>query len=122
MPLPKSAGRDICAQHGKAVVFPEQDTGNGTKIDIAVEKSTGLWLYEIKTSTCIRTCIREGLAQLMEYAFWSQGLTAARLIIVGEAQTDAGAIHYLDTLRKRFGLPVYYSRLDYARRTLGGEE
>jgi hypothetical protein len=122
MPLPKSAGRDICARHGKAVVFAEQDTGNGTKIDIAVEKSTGLWLYEIKTSTCIRTCIREGLAQLMEYAFWSQGLTAARLIIVGEAQTDAGAIHYLDTLRKRFGLPVYYSRLDYARRALCSEE
>jgi hypothetical protein len=58
----------------------------------------------------------------MEYAFWSQGLTAARLIIVGEAQTDAGAIHYLETLRKRFGLPVHYSRLDYARRALCSEE
>lgn len=112
----------LCTQYGKETVFPEQDTGNGMKIDVVLQRNDGLWLYEIKTSTCVRSCIRDGLAQLMEYSFWPTALNALKLIVVGEPPTDAGARSYLATLRKRFALPVYYSRLDYDKKTLGPEE
>lgn len=109
-------------QHGQNAVFAEQPTGNGTTIDVVVKKESGLWLYEIKTSTCVRSCIRDGLAQLMEYSFWPHALNALKLIVVGEPHTDPGARQYLATLRERCGLPVYYSQLDYDKKTLGPEE
>jgi hypothetical protein len=58
----------------------------------------------------------------MEYSFWPTALNALKLIVVGEPHTDPSARIYLTTLRNRFGLPVYYSRLDYDKKTLGPEE
>ena len=128
MRLPGRAARAACRGNAATAGAPgppwiaEQDTGHGTTIDVIVDKKEGLWFYEIKTSTCIRSCIREGLTQLMEYAFWSSGLTATKLIIVGEVGTDHAARKYLETLRTTFHIPVNYCRLDYARQKIGPEE
>ena len=112
----------LCAKHGKGAVFAEQDTGSGTKIDVVVRTTGGLWLYEIKTSSCIRTCIREGLAQLIEYAHWPPDIGATKLVIVGEPRTDSATRTYLEDLRSAYGLPIFYARLDFQSGRLGPEE
>lgn len=68
------------------------------------------WFYEIKTALSARACIREALAQLLEYSYWPRAQEAERLIIVGEPALDAEASAFLDRLRERFAVPIYYQQ------------
>jgi len=63
--------------------------GIGGRIDTVVSQDGGYWFYEIKTAMSARACIRDALAQLLEYAYWPGAREASRLIIVGEPELDA---------------------------------
>jgi hypothetical protein len=72
---------------------------------------------EIKTAMSARGCIREGLAQLLEYSFWPRAQVADKLVIVGEPALDEDSHKYLTTLRQRFSLPLEYQQFDVAGET-----
>jgi hypothetical protein len=95
-----------------AVSTREQPNGIGGRIDTVVRQNEGYWFYEIKTALSARACIREALAQLLEYAYWPGAQKAERLIIVGEPELKDEARLYLTRLRQQFSLPVHYQQLD----------
>lgn len=68
--------------YGENNVFIENDTGFGTKIDIVVNNSREIIFYEVKTSNSLKLCIREALAQIVEYAYWPDQNRARKLVIV----------------------------------------
>jgi hypothetical protein len=104
----------LSERHGKDSVGTEQGTGIGTRVDLVLRLGSRYQFYEIKTCMSARACIREALAQLLEYCFWPGAQEAERLVIVGEPSLDAAARAFLDLLRDRFSLPVYYHQFDLA--------
>ena len=104
--------------HGEENVSGEQDSGNGTSVDVAVKKGMRLTYYEIKTGLSAQSCIREALGQLLEYAYWPGNQRAGKLVIVGEAKYDAKAKAYIKSLQDEFALPIEYKRFDMNSRRL----
>lgn len=56
--------------------------------------------------------IRVALGQLLEYAYFPEGCRAGRLVIVSYHEPEPVAMQYLENLRVRTGLPVYYGYFD----------
>ena len=107
----------LVSKHGEAV-GTELGNGAGARVDVVV-KADGRYLsYEIKTALSARACIREALAQLLEYSFWPGAREAESLLIVGEPPLDSEADAFLRKLRERFGLPIHYQQFDFQARRL----
>ena len=98
-------------EFGQGVVGTELPTGNGTRIDVVVKHSKGLWFYEIKTFHSPRACIRDAIGQLLEYSHWPNGMAAERLFVVGENPLDSNGTEYIATLQKQFSLPIEYRQV-----------
>jgi hypothetical protein len=97
---------------GAANVGTEIDTGSGTTIDAATKEAGKITFYEIKTSTSVRTSIRQAIPQLLEYAFWPDGKRADELVIVSHLPITKAAERYLKYLREQFNLPLSYRQFD----------
>lgn len=110
--LQRALHTHLSKQHGSDSVGVEQGTGNGTLVDVVLRLDGRFWFYEIKTGSSARACIREALSQLLEYSCWPGAQEAERLIIVGEPPLDKDAAAFLECLREKFSLPVYYQQLD----------
>jgi hypothetical protein len=108
----------LAAQHGEKNVGTENDAGRGSRVDLVVQDKGRYQYYEIKTGPCIRTCLREALAQLLEYSYWPGGNVAETLIVVSENCLTQDAKHFLDTLRNTFRLPIYHQQLDLLKGSL----
>jgi hypothetical protein len=110
---------EILKQRGFKV-GTENPSGNGGRIDAVVKmKEDAFWFYEIKVASSARACIREALAQLLEYSHWPGGQVAEKLLIIGEPEADEETVRYLTDLHKKFRLPIYYQKLDPKNRLLG---
>jgi hypothetical protein len=108
----------LVAEFGKRAVGTEQRNGPANRVDVVLQTDSGYWFYEIKPGLSARACIRQALAQLLEYAFWPGATPADRLVIVGEARLDTDATAFLETLRERFGIPLYYEQYDSVAKAL----
>jgi hypothetical protein len=113
--------RHLSALYGADDVGTEGESAGG-QVDVIVRRGKKFWFYEIKTSMSARGCIREALAQLLEYSFWPGAHEAEKLIIVGEPSLDADAEFYLATLRKRFALPIEYQHFEMAKGKLNSSK
>lgn len=103
----------LAKEYGKENVGTEQDTGYGSHVDLVVRDSDKQYIfYEIKTSYSALLCIREALGQLMEYAFYPKANNAKKLVVVSPNQVTPEAKRYLQEIRDRFGIPLYYQRYD----------
>ena len=58
------------------------------------------------------------LGQLIEYCYWPPANRANEIVVVGEAELDSDSRAYLHFLRQRFGLPIWYRRIDINRDVL----
>ena len=99
-------------------VSTENDTGSGTSVDVVLKDGEDFVFYEIKTAKTVKQSIRQALPQLMEYAYWPDKDKASRLVVVSHLPTNAVAEKYLETLRDRFGIPIYYEQFRMADMTL----
>lgn len=97
-------------QFGVENVCCETSSGVGVRVDVMVRSGGEYWFYEVKTGGTARSCIREALGQLLEYAYWPGAQIASRLIVVGEPAADEEARMYLNSLRQRFRLPLEYEQ------------
>jgi hypothetical protein len=102
----------LSVRYGEEAVGTEQRSGTGsrTRIDIVLKVGIRYWFYEIKIASSARACIREALAQLLEYSFRPGAQEAERLIIIGEPPIDEEAAAFLASLRMRFAVPIYYQQ------------
>jgi hypothetical protein len=94
----------------------EYKVSQGAQVDVAVQFSNEYWFYEIKVAPTARAAIREALGQLIEYTHWPSNNRAGKLIVVGEAKATAPEIAYLNKLRQRYKIPLYYQRYDLNKR------
>jgi len=112
----------FCKKLGKDNVETEADSGHGKKIDIVVrDKDDNYIFYEIKRSYSVRLCIREALGQLMDYAFYPKEDNAKKLIVVVVSppkEEDHVVSTYLQQIRDRFSVPIYWQRYDSETKAL----
>jgi hypothetical protein len=80
-------------------------------IDAIARRGDELWFYEVKTAATVRSCLREAIGQLLEYALWLGATRPQQLIVVGEPATDPLAEAYLDALNLSFPVPIRYRQL-----------
>ena len=83
------------------------------KADIIVQKGDSFDIYEIKTSSCPRECIKEALGQLLDYAYYEPKFkdSCCTLWVVGKNEADEKTWEYIDLLKEKHCLPLdYYSQ------------
>ena len=108
---------------GKPNVGTEWARSGRTRIDVAVQQGEGRYVfYEIKTGSTAKSCIRDALSQLMEYAYWPEVENVSKLVIVAPAELREEGRAYLKYLRKKFNLPVWYRYYDRETDLMGDEE
>lgn len=112
----------LSQKYGEDNVGTENDTGRGSRVDLVVRDGNKHMYYEIKTSPSIRDCLRDAIAQLIEYSYWPGGNEADALIVVSENPLTPDARRYLLMLRKRFHLPIFYQHFDLIQGSLGKPE
>jgi hypothetical protein len=106
----------LAAEFGADNVGTELDSATfGTSVDLVVRTGTDFDFYEIKTSISVKKCLRQAIAQLLEYAFWPDQTRARRLIVVAQAKVTTDAKKYLSHLRTTVGVPIYYASIDMER-------
>ncbi|NLD46548.1 MAG: hypothetical protein GX660_05040 [Clostridiaceae bacterium] len=93
--------------------FPDHEIGteiptNVGSVDIVRKLPDSYVLYEIKTSQSIKTNIRQGISQLLEYAYWNNIPNITELVIIGPSPSSKSSIAYLEKLRNDFKLPIYF--------------
>jgi hypothetical protein len=101
----------LANEYGEERVGTEIPSGTDGRIDAVVRFDEEYWFYEIKTALTARSCIREALPQLLEYAYWPKATEATRLFVVGMPELDEQSRCYLDLLRIRFGIPIDYLKI-----------
>lgn len=108
----------LCKELGAAHVGTELDTGYGTTIDVATQYAGKTTFYEIKTSKSVRTSVRQAIPQLLEYAYWPTEQRAGELVIVSHRPSTELSTRYLEFLRQRFGIPIFYRQFDLEKDAL----
>ncbi|NCO83243.1 MAG: hypothetical protein COZ31_08540 [Nitrospirae bacterium CG_4_10_14_3_um_filter_44_29] len=105
--------QQLAKKFGKENIGTEVDAGYGSLIDVVIKEANDKYIfYEIKTSYSVRLSIREALAQLLEYAYYPNRNNAIKIVVVSPNAITKEAQSYLEHLRNRFGIPVYYQRYD----------
>lgn len=102
----------LVKKYGKENVGTEHPTSIGTEIDIVTKHGDEYDLYEIKTTSDIRLCIREALSQLLEYGLYRTDIKVRNYYIVGSIVLTDDAKNYLNALRKKYHIPVNYIQVD----------
>lgn len=102
----------LCQEAGDDNVQMERPLALGVRVDAAVRCNGKETFYEVKVASTVRSGVRAALGQLIEYCHWPSADRAIELIVVGEAELDSDSRAYLDLLRQRFGLPIWYRRID----------
>jgi hypothetical protein len=114
--------KHLASLYGSRAVGTECSSGTGGKVDVIVRRGDQFWFYDIKTAPTARACIREALAQLLEYSFWPGGREAKRLVVVGEPFLDGDSQVFLARLKKQFSLPISYQQFDMSKGKFVGTE
>lgn len=90
-------------------------------VDVVLRVGDAIIFYEIKTHPTAKSCIREALGQLLEYAVYPQAKRAQRLVIVGDGRQTPEDVEYLRYLRMHLPLPVHYARWNWIKKLLEAE-
>ena len=82
---------------------------NGNRIDIVVKTAKDSYIfYEVKTGSSAKSCIRQAMGQLFEYAFWNNSEIEVSMVIAGEFEMDQTTSKYIEFIRNNFNIPISY--------------
>lgn len=103
--------------------YPFDEIGTEIKtnigsVDVVRKSNSNYFFYEIKTAKKIKTSIRQALPQLLEYAYWNDIENIERLIIIAPNKITSKAEKYLEKLRNRFNIPIYYREYNIKKNQL----
>jgi hypothetical protein len=120
--LRESLVRILEAEFPGRTVHPEwEKVANDCRVDVAVDTRDGFLFCEIKVAPHVRDALRQAIGQLLEYAYWPNDRRAEKLWVVSQDAPSAEDVAYLQALRARYGLPIFYRRIDVAAEVLGPE-
>ena len=110
-----------------SIEFPNHKIGtevptNVGSVDIVRKTPDYYIFYEIKTSPSIKSTIRQGLSQLLEYAYWGDISNISELIIIGPCKSTDSSKKFLERLRSEFKIPVYFRSFDLIKLSLAIKE
>ncbi len=108
--IQKALYNKLIAIHGTENVSLENPF-MGNKIDVVVKENNEYIFYEVKTGNSAKSCIRQALGQLFEYAYFPGTCHAKKIIIVGEHKIDSYTNNYIQYLQKHFNLPINYEAI-----------
>lgn len=95
----------LSKKYGASCVSYEKDY-----VDLAVKSAAEVIFYEIKTANTVRSCIREAIGQLLDYAAYPHNRRAARLIVVSDVEPRSDDVAYLEHIRQKHRLNLYYQQ------------
>ena len=102
----------LIAEYGEKNVQMECPSGTGGQIDVVLQKGLNdFWYYEIKTAWPPRECLRQALGQILEYSYWPGANEPSRLIVCGENPLDDEGRRYIEKLKSKFQLPIFYEAI-----------
>lgn len=101
-------------------VTPEAGLGNKA-VDMVYEKPNEIVYYEIKTHRKLVYSIREGIGQLLEYAFWKRRPHDKdfKLVLVTHHKPTNTLREYFKKLQENYDLPIHYQQFDMQKNELG---
>jgi hypothetical protein len=108
----------LIEEHGEESVGVEFEATGGGRVDAIVLTRSERVLYEVKTATSARACIREALGQLLDYGCWPGRIQATRLVIVGSGARTPEAVAYLERLSGLVPLTIAYCQVAIDPETL----
>jgi hypothetical protein len=116
--IQKNIYQHLSKIYGKQNVGTECEVNRDSKVDIVVKQGSSFNFYEIKTSNSLLLCIREAIAQLLEYSYFPNTRKAKKLIIVSHNRISSEAGKYLKHLRSSSSIPIYYQHFDHEKNVL----
>jgi len=81
-------------------------------VDIQVVLDNEVSYYEVKIENNAKCCIRSALGQLLEYSCYPDKCMAKKLIVVGEHYATSDDKQYLEHIRSKFKIPLFYYYFD----------
>jgi hypothetical protein len=83
----------------------------GNRIDIVVKHNENYYFYEVKVGITAKSCIRQAMGQILEYAYGNCKKEAAKIYVVGEPYLDNASKNYLNFLNAEFNIPINYLQI-----------
>lgn len=108
-------------EFGKKSVKRECNSYGASRIDITRKTDTGFVFYEIKTFNSLRSSIREGLGQLLEYCLYPNVIEAESIVLVSHVHPSEEIKEYLTHIKKFINLPFSYIHFDLDKETIISE-
>lgn len=99
-------------KYGRNAVKRECTAYGVSRIDITRKTNTGFVFYEIKTYNSLRSSIREGLGQLLEYCLYPNVNEAESIVLVSHVEPSIELKAYLIHIKKFINLPFSYIHFD----------
>ncbi len=99
-------------KYGKSIVKRECTAYGASRIDVIRKTDTGYVFYEIKTYNSLRTSIREGIGQLLEYTLYPNVNEAESIVLVSHVAPSDEVKKYLHHLKNFIKLPFSYTHFD----------
>ena len=101
--------KELKSKNEKHKVLCEKKlTDSSLRPDILEKTPFGDNIFEIKTHSTLRKCVRAALGQIMEYQFWVTQERAKGLFIVSHFESDPEIDQYLEHLTSKISVPVKY--------------
>jgi len=99
-------------KYGKAIVKRECTAYGASRIDVTRKTDTGYIFYEIKNYNSLRTSIREGIGQLLEYCLYPNVNEAESIVLVSHVAPSDEVKNYIHHLKNFIKLPFSYIHFD----------
>jgi len=109
----------LCKEYGAENVKAPYKLSYAGEVDVAVRHDGSMIFFEIKTAPYAKSALREAVGQILEYAYWPNAARATELVVVAEVNPTKETKQYLDNLRRRFGLRLFYRQLNNEKGELG---
>lgn len=108
-------------KYGKENVKRECKAFGASRIDITRKTDSGYVFYEIKTYNSLKTSIREGIGQLLEYSLYPNVREAESLVLVSHVSPTEEVREYFSHLKQFINLPISYIHFDEGKEEIISE-
>jgi hypothetical protein len=99
-------------KYGRGNVGSENKVGYESKIDLVAKDNDSFIYYEIKISPTAKSAIREAFGQIIEYCCWPDRNNATKMIVISIQPATKQVTTYLNHIRKKFQIPIYYQQYE----------
>ncbi len=100
------------SKYGRNAVRRECKAYGSAKIDVVQKTKTGFIFYEIKTYNSLKSSIREGIGQLLEYCLYPSANEAEKIVLVSHVSPSEEVKKYINHLKTFIRLPFSYIHFD----------